>query len=182
MAVIVIQKFLEVCRKNFSTIFTPWVAKKNKILIWWDAFVNSHSSKSNKMWKLKIENVLGSIVYRIMKWTKVFSKEVWNLVKEHWLSISHKKSHYNGKKAERKFFVNSDLTVKKLHTLFLEFYKQKTGEDCKLKYKAYHKVFRSNSKYSIRQWKNWCVRLLYLLYCEALRWSTKFMCQNVPHS
>ena len=78
---------------------------------------------------------------------------MWNLVKEHCSSISHKKSHYNGKKTERKFFVNSDLTVKKLHTFFLEFYNHKTGEDCKLKYKAYHKFFRSNSEYSIRQRK-----------------------------
>ena len=76
-----------------------------------------------------------------------------NIVKEHWSSISHKKSHYNGKKTERKFFVNSNLTVKQLHTSFLEFYKQKTGEDCKLKYKTYHKFFRSNSEYSIRQRK-----------------------------
>lgn len=84
---------------------------------------------------------------------KKISNEVWNLVKDHWSSMQHKKSHYDGKKTERKFFTNTDLTVKKLHSLFLEFHKEKTGQDCKLEYKVYHKYFREKSEFSIRQRK-----------------------------
>lgn len=77
--------------------------------------------------------------------------ETWKLVKEHWESLPHKKSHYGAQKTEKKFFVNCDLTIKEIYDLFMKFYKVRTKKTCKLHYKTYHKYFRENSEYSIRQ-------------------------------
>lgn len=55
------------------------------------------------------------------------------------------------KELKKKIFLTH--TIKKLHLLFLEYCKEKTGTQPKLSYKTYHKFFRENSEFSTQQLK-----------------------------
>lgn len=81
---------------------------------------------------------------------KRISNDIWKMIKDHWASIPHKKSHYNYNKTNRKYFDHPDLNVKILYNLFKEYYKEKTGHDVSLKYNTYHKFFRNSSEYLFR--------------------------------
>lgn len=82
-----------------------------------------------------------------------FPSETWKIIKEHWATFSHKKSHYWHKKTEKKFYDNVDLNVKILHELFKEYSELKTGEKCTMKFKTYHKFFRPQGEFSFRSLK-----------------------------
>lgn len=56
------------------------------------------------------------------------------MIKEHWGSFPHNKSHYGRQKTERKFYDNPDLNIKILYDLCEDYYQEKTG-----------KIFRSNT-------------------------------------
>lgn len=77
-------------------------------------------------------------------------EEIWKMVKDHWASIPHKKSHYCYNKTQKKYFEYSDLNVKILHNLFQDYYKEKTGCNTTLKYNTYHTFFRNCSEYTFR--------------------------------
>ncbi|XP_043461763.1 uncharacterized protein LOC122498193 [Leptopilina heterotoma] len=81
---------------------------------------------------------------------KKIPDDIWESVEEHWSTLPHKESHYKGQNTKRKYFDNADLTIVKLHSLFLKFHEKKTGTRLDLTYKVYHKFFREKSKYSIR--------------------------------
>lgn len=76
---------------------------------------------------------------------------VWALVDKHWSEIPHHLSHYAHNKSKRLYFENPDLTVKKLFESFQSYFLMNTNTALTMKYKTYHKYFRTNSPYSIRK-------------------------------
>lgn len=74
---------------------------------------------------------------------------VTELFMEHLNTIPSRSSHYSP--SQRKYFDNPDLTKLKLYNLFKEYYLERTGEQLKLHYKTYVKIFRVRSNYSFNK-------------------------------
>lgn len=66
------------------------------------------------------------------------------LLEAHLQEIPSRESQYARRKTGKRYFVNSDLNVKKIFELFQEFYKEKKGETLtNLSYQTYFKIFKS---------------------------------------
>lgn len=78
------------------------------------------------------------------------SDEALTMLKHHWASIPHKKSHYSANKTQKKYFNNPILSVRILFDSFKGYYFEKTKKKFNFKYSAYYKFFVKNSIYKFR--------------------------------
>lgn len=77
--------------------------------------------------------------------------DVWELVEKHWSLIPHCESQYSASKSSKKYFVNSELNVKKLFRLFQSYFKECKNQDLNMDHKTYHKHWKKTSNYSFRK-------------------------------
>ena len=75
--------------------------------------------------------------------------EIKKLIQEHCSSIPHSESHYKRADSSLKYFDNSDLTLTKLYSLFVEYYTEKTGNlNFPLSESTYSKYFNHNLNFA----------------------------------
>lgn len=78
------------------------------------------------------------------------SEDMWALMQEHLESIPASESHYAYQKTKKKYFLNPNLSVKKLYRLFKAFYKKKTGRRVSFTYETYRMRFRRYTQFALR--------------------------------
>lgn len=76
---------------------------------------------------------------------KKIEPDVYSLALDHLKSIPNKPAHYSYVKSNRLYFQNPDLNIKKIFTLFQDYFKEHTGNNLQMKYKTYFKFFRETN-------------------------------------
>lgn len=74
------------------------------------------------------------------------------MIYDHYLSIPHSNSHYSLQKTNLLYFENSNLNVKELYKLFIEYYTDKSGDkNPPITESTYHNHFNHNINFSFQK-------------------------------